>query len=121
MTWFDALTAMTWLNALAALATIFTAIAGLLAYCISRRTNRRLNAKREETINRRVKKLEELLIAKTAPRDDFLCVEQLAAAMGCTVEQVIEAASRSKMVEPYPGPLGDQHCYRYMHQQVSTD
>lgn len=116
MTWLDALAAITWLDALAALATILTAIAGLFAYCIRRRTIRRQHAKLEETISRRVNKLEELLIAKVAPRDDFLTVEQLAAAMGCTVDQVIEAASRSKKVEPYSGPLGDQHCYRYKHQ-----
>ena len=100
---------MGWLNALADFATITTAVVAVVAYGSYRVTNRR-----------RTKQLEEVLAKKNQPNDDSLALKQLAIELTLTEQQVIEAASRSKMIEPWIGTSGNEYRFRMKkHHQLS--
>ena len=90
-----------WLNAASIVVTIVTAIVALLALYTYR-----------QTLRRRVTRLEEMLARKNRPGDDSLTIQQCAAEMGCTIEQVLEAASHSKKVESWAGQLGNESRFR---------
>lgn len=92
---------MKWLNSLADIATIVTASVAVLAYGTYR-----------VTLYRRTKSLEKILETKNRPNDDSLTLEQLAAASVMTSDQVIEAASRSKKIEPWGGQSGNEYRFR---------
>jgi hypothetical protein len=94
---------MDWLHPLADVASIATAIVAVYAYGRYRLTTRR-----------RRKAIEKLLAAKSAPNDDTLTLEQIAAVTKMTIEQVIEAAASSKLIEGTEGHLGNERCLRYI-------
>jgi hypothetical protein len=92
---------MTWLNGIADLATIVTAIVAVLAYGTYR-----------WTLHARMRNLEQALAKKTQPNDDSLTLAQLAIDLVLTEPQVIEAASRSKKVESWAGQSGKEYRFR---------
>ena len=115
MTWLDDLAAMVSMISiyeLAALATIFTPIGGLIGYLYSQWKVRQSDAKLEEIIQRRVDKLEEIFATKNEPHDNFLETKELAATLGCTDEEVDEAARRIKTIEPSSGHLTGKRGYQ---------
>jgi hypothetical protein len=92
---------MTCLEALANLASIITAIVAAYAYGAYR-----------FTIYQRRAKLEKLLESKSAPNDDSLTVQQLSIALALTEDQVIESASRSKVIETWAGQSGNEYRFK---------
>ena len=92
---------MKWLEALAALASIATALVAVYAY-----------GRYRLTLHRRVSALEELLAKKNQPRDDSLTLRQLAIALTLTENQVIEAASLSKKIESSAGQSGKDYRFK---------
>src|SRR5215472_5492172 len=89
------------LGALGGLAAVATALAAAYTHVRSRRERHAL-----------LLKIEKLLLTKTRPNDDSVRVDQIAAAFSCTDQQVIEAAARSKKIEPWSGQLGNEHRLR---------
>jgi hypothetical protein len=83
---------MNWLEGVADLATILTA--GVAAYGYG---TYRL------AIQRRKSKIEALLEKKNQPNDDSLTLQQIAGPLKLTIEQVLEAASRSDKIEGVGG------------------
>jgi hypothetical protein len=63
-------------------------------------------------LRHQTRQLETILRTKTAPNDDSLTLAQLAAHFGMTEEQVIKAASRSRVIQPWGGQLGNERRYR---------
>lgn len=100
---------MNWLDVLADLATIVTATVAAYGY-----GSYRLN------LHDRRLKIEAALKRKSAPNDDLLLVTQLAADFKLTVEQVVEAASRSNKIEGYGGSLGNERRLRYIQNSNSS-
>lgn len=96
-----------YLEALAALASIIMAIVAAYAYGSYR-----------WTLHRRIQALENLLAKKNQPNDDSLTLRQLAVELTLTEDQVIEAASRSKKIEPWFGQSGTE--YRFRMNRTST-
>jgi len=94
-------TTVSFLEALADVATIITAGVATYAY---------LNYR--WVIYSRRRRLETLLAGKTGPNDDSLTLQQLASHLGLTEDQVIEAASRSKKIEPWIGQSGKEYRFR---------
>lgn len=92
---------MTWFSDLAALVVILTAVGGLIRYFY-----------RQWKVHQLVAKLEEIFATKNQPHDNFLETKELAARLGCTDEEVDEAARRSKMIEPSSGHLADKRGYQ---------
>jgi hypothetical protein len=92
---------MSWLNGLADVASIVTASIAAWAYGFYRLT-----------LRRRTRALERELAKKNQPADDSLTLQQLATALTLTKEQVIEAASRSKKIEPWAGQSGEEYRFR---------
>jgi hypothetical protein len=92
---------MNLLETLAELATIATAVIAAYAY-----GNYRL------VLHSRTRKLETLLSGKTQPNDDSLTLHQLAIDLTLTEPQVIEAASRSRKIEPWAGQSGTEYRFR---------
>src|ERR1700730_2685195 len=90
------------LDVLAKLASIITALAAAYAYIVYRRT-----------LHRRTRAIEDALAKKTEPNDDSLTREQLAAVLGVTQEQVVEAASRRNKVQPWTGQSGEEYRFRF--------
>jgi hypothetical protein len=96
---------VTYLHNIADLASIVTAISvlvGLFGYLGYRRR-----------LWQRTRAIEKLLEWKKDPGDDSLMRSQLAGHFGLTEEQVIEAAGRSKKIEPWTGQSGNEYRYRY--------
>ena len=79
---------MNLLEMLAAIATIATAVVAVWAYGSYR-----------ITLYCRTQAVENLLRAKTDPNDDTLTIEQVAAPLKLTIDQVLEAAQRSQRIE----------------------
>lgn len=79
---------MNWLDALADVATIATALIAAWAY-----GSYRLKLYRRRTA------VEVLLAGKKQPGDDSLTLEQIAAVLKLTIEQVLDAAQASKRIE----------------------
>jgi hypothetical protein len=94
---------MTWLEAIADFATIATAAIAVWAY-----TNYRL------TLRHRTQKVEELLKRKSDPNDDTLTLEQVAAPLKLTIEQVLEAAQRSSYIEETGSVRREERRLRYI-------
>jgi hypothetical protein len=89
---------MNYLDSLASVASITTAVIATYAYGNYR-----------WTVHRRMRALEDVLERKNRPGDDCLSLRELAAAINATDDQVIEAASKSKKVRSTAGRLGDEH------------
>jgi hypothetical protein len=94
-------TGMSLLHALADLASVVTAGVAVVAYGSYRLT-----------LRQRENALVKLLATKTAPNDNSLTLQQLAASLKLTEGQVIEAASKSKVVEGWGGQLGNETRFR---------
>jgi len=90
-----------WLTAIANIASIATAIVAVYGYGYYR-----------WNLRRRSKAVETLLRTKNAPGDDSLRVDQIAAALKMTIEQVIEAASDNDSIEGWEGPVGGERRLR---------
>src|SRR5580700_6783443 len=97
---------MDYLRAVANVASIATAVVAVYGYGHYRYTR-----------HRRTRDLETLLEKKNQPRDDTLTLDQLAAELGLTNEQVIDAASRSKRIEPWAGQTGAERRFQIKRKQ----
>jgi hypothetical protein len=94
---------MNWLDWLADVATIATALIAAWAYGSYRlRLYRRLVA------------VEKLLATKNQPGDDSLKLEQIAANLKLTIEQVLEAAQASARIEGCTASFGGERRLRYV-------
>jgi len=92
---------MKWFEIIAQIATDVTACVAVFGYGSYRLT-----------LYRRVRAIEKALSEKTRPNDKSLTVQQLAIALTLTEDQVIDAAGRSKVIEPWTGPSGDEYRFR---------
>lgn len=97
---------MNWMNAFADLATIITALVAGSAYGYSYLW----------TIRRRQIELKNLLATKYGPNDDSLTIHQAAIQLKATDEQIIEAASRCRGIEGWPGASGNEYRLRLKRQ-----
>lgn len=96
------------LKALADVAAILTAVVAVYAY-----------GRYRWILHSRMRILEKVLARKTRPNDNSLTLKQLAIAATLTEEQVIEAASQSKKIEPWAGQSGSEYRFRIRQQQQS--
>ena len=92
---------MRFLDRLAAIVTIATALVAVCGYAYYRWTQ-----------HSHTQRLEALLAQKTQPNDDSLTVQQIAIALMLTESQVIEAASRSAIIESWAGQSGQEYRFR---------
>jgi uncharacterized Ntn-hydrolase superfamily protein len=94
-----------WLDRLADVAAIATAVIAAWAY-----GSYRLKLYRRRTA------VEALLAKQTRPGDDSLALEQIAAVLKLTIEQVLEAAQASKNIEGCTASYGgNERRLRYVH------
>lgn len=94
---------MIWLDTLANVAAIVTALVAVVAY-----------GSYLLTLRARTRAVESLLKAKNKSGDDSLRLDQIAGELALTVEQVLEAASKSKRIKGTTGPHGTERRLRYV-------
>ena len=96
---------MNWLNVLSDLSTIATAAVAVYAYSSYRRA-----------LSTRVKAVESVLATSRdkSPFDGSLTLEQVAAPLNLTIEQVLDAASRSSKIEGVPDLQRNQRKLRHI-------
>jgi hypothetical protein len=92
---------MKWFEILSQVATDVTACVAVVGYGSYRLT-----------LYRRVRALEKALSKKTQLNDNSLTVQQLAIELTLTEDQVIDAAARSRVIEPWAGQSGTEYRFR---------
>ena len=92
---------MKWFEILAQVATDLTACVAVFGYGSYRLT-----------LYRRVRALEKALSKKTQLNDNSPTVQQLAIELTLTEDQVIDAAARSRVIEPWAGQSGNEYRFR---------